>query len=85
MKETMGEKRRLDKFGRINIPRNARKILDIEPGSELEFFLEDDKILLKKHEPEPSCIFCNSRTDLKSFQDKQICKECILAIKDVKK
>ena len=41
----------LDELGRISLPAEIRKALNIELRDNLEFFLEGDKIILKKHEP----------------------------------
>ena len=41
----------LDELGRIGLPEEMCKALNIELRDNLEFFLEGDKIILKKHEP----------------------------------
>ena len=47
MKE-IGSIRKLDELGRIVIPKSLRDILKIEQGDNIEFYLEDNKIILKK-------------------------------------
>ena len=57
MKST-GIIRKIDELGRIVLPIELRRTLDIAERDELEIYLDDDKVVLKKYEP--SCIFCNS-------------------------
>lgn len=56
MKST-GVVRKLDELGRIVLPIELRRTLDISVRDTLEIFVEDDKIILKKYHP--ACIFCN--------------------------
>lgn len=48
MKST-GVVRRIDELGRIVIPKEIRKNLRIKDGENLEIFIEDDRIILKKY------------------------------------
>lgn len=71
--------RKIDELGRVVIPIELRKILDIKERDSLEISLNDIGICIKKEKP--SCVFCNSTIDLKSFCDKNICKNCIKDLK----
>lgn len=71
--------RKIDELGRVVIPIELRKILDIKERDSLEISLNDNGILIKKGEP--SCVFCNSNIDLKSFCGKDICRNCIKNLK----
>lgn len=44
----IGSIRKLDELGRIVIPKSVREMLNMEQGDNIEFFIEDNKILLKK-------------------------------------
>lgn len=44
----IGSIRKLDELGRIVIPKSVREMLNMEQGDNIEFFVEDNKILLKK-------------------------------------
>ena len=44
-----GVTRKIDELGRIVIPKEIRRNLGIRDGESLEIFLDDDAILLKKH------------------------------------
>lgn len=81
MKAT-GIVRQLDKLGRIVLPKELRRVFNIDNEDFLEIFVEDDRIILKKYEP--SCIFCDSMDDIVEYKGKKVCKVCRenLAAKD---
>lgn len=54
MKAT-GIVRKVDELGRIVLPIELRRTLDIEIKDPIEIFVDGDYILLKKYEP--ACIF----------------------------
>lgn len=74
MKST-GIIRKVDELGRIVLPIELRRTLDIAERDELEIYMEGDRIILRKFEP--SCIFCASSRELVSYRGKNICQECI--------
>ena len=74
MKST-GIVRKVDELGRIVLPIELRRTLDIAERDELEIYLDDDKVILKKYEP--SCIFCGSSCGLVSYHGRNVCLECI--------
>lgn len=74
MKST-GIVRKVDELGRIVLPIELRRTLDIAERDELEIYLDDDKVVLKKYEP--SCIFCSSSCGLVSYRGRNVCMECI--------
>lgn len=71
--------RKIDELGRVVLPIELRKILDIKEKDILGISLSDDGIFIKKEEP--SCVFCHSNNSLKSFYGKNICKKCIANLK----
>lgn len=78
MKAT-GIVRKVDELGRIVLPIELRRTLDIEIKDPLEIFVNDDCIILKKYTP--ACIFCGSAKDVKRIKDKNICADCIEELK----
>ena len=74
MKST-GIIRKVDELGRIVLPIELRRNLDIAERDELEIYLENDRIILQKFEP--SCIFCGSSCGLVSYHGRNVCMECI--------
>ena len=67
--------RKVDDLGRIVLPIELRRVLGIEERDELEIYLDDDKVVLRKYEP--SCIFCASPRGLVAYHGKNVCMECI--------
>lgn len=74
MKST-GIVRKVDELGRIVLPIELRRTLDIAEKDALEIYVDDDAIVLKKYEP--SCIFCGNSKDVVSFKGKNICPKCL--------
>ncbi|MBU3102961.1 AbrB/MazE/SpoVT family DNA-binding domain-containing protein [Clostridium gasigenes] len=73
MKNT-GIVRRVDNLGRIVLPKELRRTLDIKEKDPLEIYVEGEMIILKKYEP--ACIFCGEANDITEFKGKRICKKC---------
>ena len=74
MKST-GIVRCLDELGRVVLPIELRRTMDISPRDSVEIYVDGDKIILKKYEP--TCIFCGSSKDVVSFKDRNVCASCL--------
>ena len=74
MKDT-GIIRPIDELGRIVLPMELRRSLDLNPKDGVEVFVEKDRIILKKHVP--SCIFCGGTEELSVYKDKPVCASCL--------
>ena len=73
---TTGIIRAVDKNGRVVIPMDLRKQLEVENDVDsFEIFMEDDKIILKKYEP--GCIFCGEVGETLKLKDRHVCLDCI--------
>lgn len=70
--------RKIDELGRIVIPVELRKTLEIGLKDPVEIFTSRNLIILRKYLPE--CIFCNDLADT-SFMGKKICLHCLEKIK----
>ncbi len=77
MKST-GIVRRIDELGRVVLPIELRRTLNIDIKDSLEIYVDNSSIILKKYEP--ACIFCGDASDVISFKGKNICKNCIKEI-----
>lgn len=73
MKST-GIVRKVDELGRVVIPIELRRNLDIQEKDPLEIFVDEDKVILRKFSP--SCIFCGESKGVKDFKGKNICQGC---------
>lgn len=74
MKST-GIIRKVDDLGRIVLPIELRRTLDIAERDEVEIYMENDRIILQKFEP--ACIFCGSSRNLVYYRRKNVCRDCI--------
>ena len=73
MKST-GIPRKVDDLGRIVVPVEFRRLLDIHEGDELEVTLEDDRIVLSR--VDARCALCGRGDDLQPFRDRHVCRGC---------
>ena len=74
MKE-IGIVRNLDSLGRVTLPIELRRKLDLEIKDPVEIYTEDDRIILKKYAP--SDIFTGAEDDLIEYEGKMISKATI--------
>ncbi|MEG2000299.1 MAG: AbrB/MazE/SpoVT family DNA-binding domain-containing protein [Evtepia sp.] len=74
MKST-GIVRRVDELGRIVLPIELRRTLNIAEKDSLEIYVDGPAIVLKKYQP--ACIFCDSAKDVVNFKGKIICTHCM--------
>lgn len=79
MKAT-GIVRSVDELGRVVIPIELRRTLDIAEKDSLEIFVDGGQIILKKYEP--SCTFCGQARDVFNYKGKNICHSCIKELKN---
>ncbi len=77
MKAT-GIVRRIDDLGRLVLPIELRKMMNMAIRDPLEIYVHEDTIVLKKYIP--ACIFCGSADDLLIYKDHKVCKECVEAM-----
>lgn len=78
MKST-GIVRRVDELGRIVLPIELRRTLDITERDSLEIYVDGASIILKKYQP--ACIFCDDARDVISYKGKNICTNCLKELK----
>lgn len=69
-----GVVRRIDDLGRIVLPVELRRTMELENGDSLEIFVEDNKIILKKYQP--ACIFCGNVADISVYKGRNVCSSC---------
>ena len=74
MKST-GIVRNLDNLGRVTLPIELRRSLDIDIKDPVEIFVDGDNIVLKKYQPVD--IFTGSNKYLIEYQGKMISRDTI--------
>ena len=86
MKKATGIIRKVDELGRIVIPIELRRVMDIksfkEKGSSnksdsdsVEIFADGEEIILRKYTP--GCHCCGNVGDLKEVMGLKICNDCL--------
>lgn len=78
MKST-GIVRNVDDLGRIVIPKEMRRKMNIATSDPLEIFVEGDRIILTKYKD--ACLICGGDGELTEFKGKKICPACIAELK----
>ena len=73
MKST-GIVRNIDELGRLVIPKEMRRQMDIQNNDPVEIIVEGDHNLLSKYAP--TCIFCSGTEEVALFKNKKICRAC---------
>ena len=79
MKST-GIVRRIDELGRVVLPIELRRTLNLEVRDPVEIFIEGDTIVLRKYDA--ACLFCGTTRELLSYRGKQICRSCLRQLRE---
>ena len=67
--------RNLDQLGRLVIPKEIRRVFDINEGDPVEIFTDGDKIIIKKYAQ--GCQCCGNMENIKEYKGIKICKKCL--------
>ena len=67
--------RRVDKLGRIVLPKELRSSLGWSTNAKVSILLHDDGILLKAHHY--TCCICGNGKKNFHIREKPVCKSCI--------
>ena len=76
--KTTGVVRKLDELGRITLPIELRRSLNLDVKDGLEITVQDDCIILKK--AESADIFTGSTDDLIDYEGKKVSLSSVLAL-----
>ena len=76
--KTTGVIRKLDELGRITLPIELRRSLDLDVKDGLEITVQDDCIILKK--AECADIFTGSTDDLLEYEGKKVSRQSVVAL-----
>lgn len=79
--KSTGIVRKVDELGRIVLPVELRRTLDINEKDDIEIYVDGSAIILKKYRP--SCVFCNGEKNIIQFKGKNICPRCMKALKNL--
>ena len=79
--KSIGIVRKVDKLGRIVLPIELRKTLDISDKDDIEISVDGDTVVLRKYNP--ACIFCDSVKEIGVFRGKNVCLNCLRELQQV--
>ncbi len=74
MKST-GIVRNIDRLGRVVLPMELRRTLNLNIQDPVEIFTEGNDVVIRKYSP--SCIFCSSEQEVVDFKGLNVCQQCI--------
>ena len=80
MKAT-GIVRRIDELGRVVLPIELRRTMNLEVRDPVEIFLDGEAIVLRKYEA--ACLFCGGTRNLTVFRGKQVCGDCLRQLREM--
>ena len=80
MKST-GIVRKVDELGRIVLPIELRRSLDINYKELLEIMVDGNSVVLRKFDS--NCSFCGADGKLTAYRGKMICKRCLREIREL--
>ena len=64
--KSTGIVRKVDELGRIVLPVELRRTLEINEKDDVEIYVDGASIILKKYRP--TCVFCNSIKNIIKFK-----------------
>jgi transcriptional pleiotropic regulator of transition state genes len=77
-----GVSRKVDRLGRVVLPSELRKQLEIREGDLIEIAVDEEgRIVLEK--VAHRCVFCRSTgpgVELREFEHKLVCQPCVVAL-----
>lgn len=80
MKST-GIARKIDELGRIVLPIELRRTLDLAEKDTLEIYVDGNQIMLKKYQP--ACLFCDGTDGLLNYKEKKVCAKCLRMLAEI--
>lgn len=69
--------RRVDELGRLVLPVELRRTMNIGEKDGIEIFTEEDRIILRKYQPSEACAFCGEGNHLREHRGKWVCQKCV--------
>lgn len=76
--KSIGVIRKLDELGRIVLPVEFRRTLNIKNSDSVEIFAQNNSIYITKLNP--ACVFCGKTTKLTEVGDKYVCRNCLKSL-----
>lgn len=75
----MGIPRKVDSLGRVVLPVELRRELDIKEGDLVSVDQDGPRLLISR--VDTYCIFCGSRSDLVEHRGRMVCGACLAELR----
>jgi len=79
----VGVVKHIDSLGRLVIPKEIRKHLDVKNGDPVEIYILNRwEVVVRKHEEKPHCVICEImlEEEVDAFSEycgKKVCRSCV--------
>lgn len=70
-----GLNRKIDVLGRVTLPIEFRRHLNMNIGDKIEVLEDNGKIIIQKYDK--SCVLCGNIDNLTEYNQKHICSKCL--------
>lgn len=80
MLKSTGIVRKVDELGRVVLPMELRRTLNINEKDPLEIYVDGEAIILRKYTP--GCIFCGNANGVRNYKGKSLCDSCIRELQE---
>lgn len=70
-----GLNRKIDVLGRVTLPIEFRRHLNMNIGDKIEVLEDNGKIIIQKCDK--SCVLCGNVDNLTEYNQKYICNKCL--------
>lgn len=74
--------RNVDQLGRVVLPVELRRMLNIAVKDPVEISVNNQRIVIQKYSP--CCVFCGKDKHVEAFKDKLICAACRKELQETK-
>ena len=82
---SVGMVRKIDQLGRIVIPIEIKRRMDIKEKDSIEFLIDQDKIVVQKYYP--ACALCGKKKEDEDerleFSGRTVCRPCVENVTDI--
>ena len=79
--KSVGIIRKLDELGRVVIPVELRRALDLNLRDSVEIAADSESIIIRKHRP--YCLLCGGAAELTEFHGRKLCHRCLDELKKI--
>ncbi|OJU17071.1 MAG: AbrB family transcriptional regulator [Clostridiales bacterium 43-6] len=75
-----GIERKLDELGRVVLPKELRRTMQLDTGTPMIIYVEGNRIILEKGAL--ICAACGNTAEVKEVAGRTVCQNCIQEIKE---